>query len=36
LSLPVVGAVHGGTGALQIGVGLLPVIALLLFGLSLL
>lgn len=34
--LPVVGAVAGGTGALQIGVGLLPVILLLLLGLSLL
>jgi energy-coupling factor transport system substrate-specific component len=36
ISLPVVGAVAGGTGALQIGVGLIPVILLLLLGLSLL
>jgi hypothetical protein len=36
LVLPVVGAVAGGTGALQIGVGLFPVILLLLLGLSLL
>lgn len=34
--LPVVGAIAGGTGALQIGVGLLPVILLLVLGLSLL
>lgn len=36
LVLPVVGAVAGGTGALQIGVGLLPIILLLFLGLSLL
>jgi energy-coupling factor transport system substrate-specific component len=36
LSLPVIGAVAGGTGALHIGLGLLPVIVLLLVGLSLL
>ena len=36
LVLPVVGAIAGGTGALQIGVGLLPVIVFLFIGLSLL
>lgn len=36
LSLPLVGAVAGGTGALQIGVGLAPVLLLLILGLSLL
>lgn len=36
LVVPIVGAVAGGTGALQIGVGLIPVILLLVIGLSLL
>ena len=36
LTVPFVGAVAGGTGALQIGAGLLPIIVLLVLGLSLL
>jgi energy-coupling factor transport system substrate-specific component len=36
VSLPVLGAVAGGTGALHVGLGLVPIIALLVLGLSLL